>query len=171
MARTLGRTNNMVPSAVTCLGMWGLPGWDRENAKCLELITLPTATVFTKGMLKGWKACIKAAASPPYEMSGNQLPCFPAESCGLVLLFSSHNSAAGLVTKKTQHKLPKINRGKAFLSDMRARNLSGWVCAPSLLCSTPMVCVCLDQLPRNGRCSLYRTAVKGTSREVNSDFR
>lgn len=115
VARTLGRTNNMVPSAVTCLGMWGLPGWDRENEKCLELITLPTATVFTKVMLKGWKVCIKAAASPLYEVSGSQLPCSPAESCGLVLLFSSHNSAAGLVTKKTHHKPPKINRGKAFL--------------------------------------------------------
>lgn len=65
-------------------------------------------------------------------------PASPPTSWGLVLLFSSHNSAVGLVTKKTHHKLPKIHRRKAFLSGMRTRDLPEWVCAPSLLCSTPM---------------------------------
>lgn len=55
VADALGMTNNMVPSAVPCLDMWQLPGWDREHVTCLELITLPTATMYTKVMLKGWK--------------------------------------------------------------------------------------------------------------------
>lgn len=64
-------------------------------------------------------------------------PASPPTSWGLVLLFSSHNSAAGLVTKKNQHKPPKIDRRKAFLSVMRTRNLPGRVCTPSLVSSTP----------------------------------
>lgn len=54
VAHTMGQQQHG-PSAITGPGMWGLPGWDRENTKCLGLIILPTATVFTKVMLKGWK--------------------------------------------------------------------------------------------------------------------
>lgn len=115
VADALGMTNNMVPSAVTCLDMWQLPGWDRENLKCLELINSPNCNYVYKSDVEGME--MKSALRQLHLLCMKCLvissPASPPTSWGLVL-FSSHNSAAGLATRKTRHKPPKIHRRHSF---------------------------------------------------------
>lgn len=72
-------------------------------------------------------------------------PASPLTSWGLVL-FSAHNSAAGLVTKKTHHKPLKTDRRKAFLSGMRIRSCLGGCMLPAFCVAHPCSCEeCLSQ--------------------------
>lgn len=129
----------MAPSAVTCPGTWGLPGWDTGNSKCLQLTTYSSNCncayrsdaegIEMLFMLRQLQLiCIKC--------SGKQLPRFASDILqpGLAVSFLQWCTRTSY-EKKKPHKTPKRNRRKAFLLGLRTRDLPIWVSA----CSWPFV--------------------------------
>lgn len=134
----------MAPSAITCPGMWDLPGWNIGNSKCLELIIYSSnCNCACKSDAEGVEMlfALRQMQLSCIKCSGNWLPCFPSNILrpGLAVSFSQRCIWTSYQKNQKPHKKTKRNRRKAFLSGMRTRDLPEWVsvCSWPFSVSTP----------------------------------
>lgn len=134
------RSNNMAPLAVTCPGMWGLPGWDTWNSKRLELIIYSSngncackrdaqGTEMLFALRQMQLICIKR--------SGNRLPCFTSNTLrpGFTISSSQRCRWTSYQKKKRPTKPPKETEGRQSLWAWGLGTcLGGYVHTPGLLC-------------------------------------